>query len=47
MKFKDIRKLVLFYFRNNIRICYQKVIENNIEIYDLEQFDREFWFSDE
>ena len=46
-KFKEIRKLVLFYFKNNIRINYQRTLKDNIEVYDLEQFDTEFWFSDE
>ena len=39
-KFKEIRKLILFYFKNNI-------LDDNIEVYDLEQFDTEYWFSDE
>ena len=38
-KFKDIKKIILFYLRNNIRINYPKMTEDNIEIYDLEQFD--------
>ena len=46
-KIKEIRKLVLFYFRKkNIRINYQRILEDNIEIYDLEKFDTKFWFSD-
>ena len=46
IKFKEIRKLVLFYFNNNIRINYQRTLEANIEVYDLEQFDTEFWSND-
>ena len=38
-KFKDIRKIILFYLRKNIRINYPKISEDNIEVYDLEQFD--------
>ena len=47
IKFKDIRKIILFYLRNNIRINYPKIIEDNIEIYDLKQFDTEYWFNGE
>ena len=47
IKFKEIRKIVLFYFKKNIRINYQIILEDNIEVYDSEQFDIEFWFSDE
>ena len=46
-KFKDIRKIILFYLRNNIRINYPKIMEDNIEVYDLEQFDTEYWFNGE
>ena len=35
-KFKEIRKIILFYFRNNIKIYYPKKSEDNIEVYDLE-----------
>ena len=35
-KFKDIKKIILFYLRNNIRINYPKIMEDNIEVYDLE-----------
>ena len=45
IKFKEIRKLILFYFRNNIKINYPKISEDNIEVYDLEQFDIEYWFN--
>ena len=38
IKFEEIRKIILFYFNNNIRINYQRVLEDNIEIYNLEQF---------
>ena len=47
IKFEKIRKIIFFYFNNNIRINYQIVLEDNIEIYNLEQFDTKFWFSDE
>ena len=46
-KFKDIRKIILFYLRNNIRINYPKITEDNIEVYDLEQFYTEYWFNGE
>ena len=46
-KFKEIRKIISFYFRNNIKINYTKISEDNIEIYDLEQFDIEYWFNEE
>ena len=46
-KFKDIRKLILFYFRNNIRINYPKPTEDNVDVYDLDQFDIEYWFNGE
>ena len=41
-KFKDIKKIILFYLRNNIKINYPKITKNNIEVYDLEQFDTEY-----
>ena len=46
-KFKEIRKILLFYCKNNIKINYLRIIDENIEVYDLKQFDTEFWFSDE
>ena len=46
-KFKDIRKIILFYLRNKKRINYPKITEDNIEVYDLEQFDTEYWFNGE
>ena len=46
-KFKDIKKIILFYLRNKIRINYPKITEDNIEVYDLEQFDTEYWFNGE
>ena len=46
-KFKDIKKIILFYLRNNIRINYPKIKEDNIEVNDLEQFDTEYWFNGE
>ena len=36
IKFKEIRKIVLFYCKKNIRINYQRILEDNIEVYDLE-----------
>ena len=44
-KFKDIKKIILFYLRNKIRINYPKNTEDNIEVYDLEQFDTKYWFN--
>ena len=35
-KFKEIRKIILFYFRINIKISYPKISEDDIEVYDLE-----------
>ena len=46
-KFKDIRKKILFYFRNNIRINYPNTTEDNVEVHDLDQFDTEYWFNGE
>ena len=46
-KFKDSRKIILFYLRNKKRINYPKITEDNIEVYDLEQFDTEYWFNGE
>ena len=46
-KFKDIRKIILFYFRNNKRINYPKPTEDNIDVCDLDQFDTEYWFNGE
>ena len=46
-KFKEIRKIILFYFKNNIKINYSRISYDNIEVYDLEQFDTKYWFSDE
>ena len=46
-KFKDIRKIILFYFRNNLRINYPKTTEDNVEVHDLDQFDTEYWFNGE
>ena len=43
-KFKDIKKIILFY---KIRINYPKITEDNIEVYNLEQFDTEYWFNGE
>ena len=34
-KFKDIKKIISFYFRNTIKINYSKILEDNIEVYDL------------
>ena len=41
-KFKEIKKIILFYFRNNIKINYPKISEDNIEVYNLEQFDIDY-----
>ena len=46
-KFKEIRKIILFYFRNNIKINYPNFSIDNIEVYDLEQFDIRYWFNGE
>ena len=46
-KFKEIRKLILFYFKINIKINYPKILDDNMDVYDLEQFDTKFWFSNE
>ena len=46
-KLKDIRKIILFYLRNKIIINYPKMTEDNIEVYDLDQFDTEYWFNGE
>ena len=46
-KFKDVKKIILFYLRDKIRINYPKITEDNIEVYDLEQFDTEYWFNRE
>ena len=46
-KFKDIKKIILFYLRDKIGINCPKIIEDNVEVYDLEQFDTEYWFNGE
>ena len=35
-KFKAIRKIILFYFKNNININYPRILDDNIDVYDLE-----------
>ena len=45
-KFHEIRKIILFYFKNNTKTNYPRVSFDNIEVYDLEEFDIEYWFSD-
>ena len=35
-KFKEIQKIMLFYFKKNIKINYLRILEDNIEVYDLE-----------
>ena len=45
--FKENRKIIVFYFKNNIKINYPRILDDNIEVYNLDQFDIEFWFSDE
>ena len=42
IKFKEIRKIILLYFKNNIKINYPRILDENIEVYDFEQFDTEF-----
>ena len=37
IKFKEIGEIILFYFKNNITINYQRILDNNIEVYDLKQ----------
>ena len=34
-KFKEIRKIILFYFKNNIKINYPKISDDNIEVYGI------------
>ena len=46
-KSKLIRKIILFYFKNNIKINYPRILDDNIKVYDFERFDTKFWFSDE
>ena len=41
-KFKEIKKIISLYFRNNIKINYLKISYDNIEVYDLEQFDTQY-----
>ena len=41
-KFKEIRKIILFYFKNNIKINYSRISNDNIKVYDLEQFEIEY-----
>ena len=36
IKFKEIQKIMLFYFKKNIRINYSRILDDNIEVYDLE-----------
>ena len=33
-KFKDIKKIILFYLRDKIKINYPKITEDNVEVYD-------------
>ena len=35
-KFKEIRKIILFYFKINIKLNYPIISYDNIEVYDLE-----------
>ena len=46
-RFKDIRKIILFYFKNNTKRNYPRILDDIVEVYNLEQFDTEYWFSDE
>ena len=34
-KFKEIRKIILFYFKNNIKINYPRISDDNIEVYGI------------
>ena len=45
-KFQEIRKIILFYFKNNIKTNYHRVSVDNIEVYDIEEFHIEYWFSE-
>ena len=45
-KFQEIRKIILFYFKNNIKTNYHIVFVDNIEVYDIEEFDIEYKFSE-
>ena len=45
-KFQEIRKIILFYFKNIIKTNYHRVFVDNIEVYDIEEFDIEYWFSE-
>ena len=45
-KCQEIREIILFYFKNNIKTNYHKVFVDNIEVYDIEEFDIEYWFSE-
>ena len=45
-KFQEIRKIILFYFKNNIKTNYHRASVDNIEVYDIEEFDIEYWFSE-
>ena len=45
-KFQEIRKIILFYIKNNIKTNYQRGSVDNIEVYDIEEFDIKYWFSE-
>ena len=45
-KFQEIRKIILFYFKNIIKTNYHRVFVDNIEVYYIEEFDIEYWFSE-
>ena len=45
-KSQEIRKIILFYFKNNIKTNYPRVSIDKIEVYDLEEVDTEYRFSD-
>ena len=45
-KFQEIRKIILCYLKNIIKTNYLRVFADNIEVYDIEEFDIEYWFSE-
>ena len=45
-KFQEIRQIILCYLKNIIKTNYLRVFVDNIEVYDIEEFDIEYWFSE-
>ena len=45
-KYEEIKKIISFNFTNNIKINYSKISKDNVEVYDLEQFDIDYWFNE-